>query len=204
MKKWCLNIIVLIIFILPQQSWAAQTTSQMFTANANATDSVATNGGNITSVIDPTTGALNTTINPGFLITTNSANTQTLTMSATTTTQSGSTNAIFADLLTNKYIILTNSNTLPAASSITNITGLSPTPASNPNAIAYPINDPASIVGQLTVAYVPLSSNWLLTLTHKGTTATSITIPSGSPMSNTYSLDDETGTYQATITLTFN
>ena len=57
-----------------QGAHAALSASQTVSGTLALVQSVTTNGGTITSVIDPTTGNLNTTLNPGFTISTNSAN----------------------------------------------------------------------------------------------------------------------------------
>lgn len=202
MKKNIIFIAFLGILIFSPTVHAAQTTPQYFTATAPETKSVATNGGNTAATINIDTGVLSTAFTPGFSMTTNSRCPDQLTLFATTTTQSGSQNAIFNIGLL-KYIILTNSTTPPPLSSLTDIKSGSATAVNNPNAIAYPINNPVPTSGQLTVAYNSTNKNWDLVLTHRGTTLTSITVPAGPPLSNTYSADDEAGSYQAIVTLSF-
>lgn len=197
-------IIVLILYLINiPVSFASQSASYYFTANAPDTKAVAANGGNISAVIDPNTGSLSPAFTPAFTLTTNTGASQSLTMKAEANTQGGLQNAIF-NVGTVKYIILTNSNILPPISSLTDIKTGTPTASSNPNAIAYTINDPAGVSGDLTVAYNSGNKNWNLTLKKNGVTPTSITVPSGTPFSNTYSTDDEPGSYQAVITLSFN
>lgn len=203
MKKNIIFTTILGLLILSPSVFAAQTPSYYFTATCPKTKSVETNGGNITSNIDCDTGALSASFNPAFLIKTNSDDTEQLTLSATSSTQSGSVNSIF-NIGTTRYIILTNNTILPPTSAITDIKSGSPTPVNNPNAIAYQINDPATTPGQLSASYSNTNKNWQLSLTHRGQTPTSITIPAGTPLANTYSFDDEAGSYQATITLSFN
>lgn len=202
MNKLRLLIIFICTLIFPPVAFAGETTPQLFQADLAPGDAVTTNGGNITATIDPNTGALNTSFTPGFTMTTTTGSAQSLTYTATSNTQAGLQNAIF-NIGTTKYIILTNSTTLPAVSSVNDIKTGSPTAANNPNAIAYVINDPPTISGRLTVAYDTTNKLWNLVLTRNGNTNTSITVPAGVPLSNTYSNDDEVGTYQATITLSF-
>lgn len=201
MKK--ILLLLLIYLIIPSYILAQQTDSQYFTATAPITKSVVANGGNITATMNVDTGALSTAFAPAFTITTNSRNTQYLTLSATANIAGGNTNAIF-NISTTKYIILTNDTHLPQSGAITDIKSGSPTAASNPNAVAYVINDPAAISGKLSVIYNTTNKNWDLVLTNKGQTPTSITIPANTPLNQTYSIDDESGSYKATITLSFN
>jgi len=202
MKKHYLLLILIVHLACINSTLASETTHTYFNATCGEIKSVSAGGGAISTLINGDTGALNGSLTPAFLITTNSRDTKTLTLSATANTQGGNLNSIF-NVGGVRYIILTNSTVLPQASAITNINGGSPVGNQNSNAIAYTINDPAAISGKLAVAYSATNKNWLLTLTNRGQTTTSITIPAGTPMTNTYSADDEAGAYQATITLSF-
>lgn len=199
--KLITNLIVYSLCV--NSAFAASTPSDYFIGTLGTQKDVTVNpSGVTTSTITPATGNLVTVLTPSFYITTNSNASQSLTFSATTNTQTSTENAIF-NVSTNKYIILTNSTNLPPLSSITDIKSGSPTPTNNPNAIAYSINDPATATG-LTVNYNSTNKNWDLVLSKKGQTPTSVTIPSGSPLANTYNYTDSAGTYSATIILTFN
>jgi len=203
MNKKFLLIICCGLLHFSQSAFAAQTTSQFFIVGCPETNSVATNGGNIAATINTDTGALSTSLNPGFTITTNNRGEKELTLSAKANTSTTTQNAIF-NIGSARYIILTNNTVLPPIASLTDIKTGSPTAANNSNAIAYAINDPTNIPGQLSVAYNSGNKNWDLEVTHRGSTSTSVTIPSGTPLSGTYSSDDEAGSYKATITLSFN
>jgi len=203
MKKYVIYISLILFVMNAPISFAGQSASYYFTAAAPPTKAVAANGGNISAVINVDTGALSTAFTPAFTLNTNTGASQTLTMKAEANTQGGVQNAVF-NVGAVKYVILTNSNISPPISSLTNIKTGSPTASSNPNAIAYTINDPPAVSGSLTVAYNSGNKNWDLILFHNGNTNTSITVPSGAPFTNTYSTDDEPGSYQAVITLSFN
>src|SRR5574344_1496470 len=123
-------------------------------------------------------------------------------MSATAKTSSGNVNAIF-NTGTNKYIVLTNNLVIPASTSVSNITGGSPTATSNPNAIAYSVDNPTTYYG-LAVSYNSTNKNWQLTTSTYGYMTTALNIPAQTPLANTFSNDDEAGNYKATITLSFN
>ncbi len=202
MKKLFLGIIFFGILIFSQSAFAARTDSQYFVAGCPESKSVVTNGGNISATINVDTGALSTSFTPAFTMTTNSRNNQYLTISASANTNTTAQNAVF-NIGATRYIILTNNTVLPAIASLTNIKTGSPTAINNPNAIAYGINDPATATG-LTVAYNSTNKNWDLTLARRGSTNTSITVPANTPLTNTYSADDEEGSYRATVTLSFN
>ena len=192
----------LYLIILSPPVLALNTPSDYFNATLPLVNSIAVTGGNFTTSIDVNTGALSAALNPQFTISTNSNSTQNLTASSTANIQGTTVNSIF-NISTTKYIILTNTNHLPAQSAIDNIKSGSPSAANNPNAIAYQINDPTASTG-LTVTYNNTNKNWGLVLSKKGSTITAIAVPASTPLAQTYSILDQAGTYQATIILTFN
>lgn len=203
MRKLILLIIFNLLFFHSNAAFASRTDSKYFTATCPVLKRIISNGNVLSSTIDPNTGALTSSMVPRFTIITNSREQFNLTMSAFTNIESGPVNAVFnsADA---KYIILTNSTRLPGIESINDIKSLNPSPSNNPNAIAYRIEDPQAIDNALLVNYNPTNSNWDLKLAKRGSTQTSITIPSGMPLNNTYSYSDEAGSYQATVMLSFN
>ncbi len=203
MNKKLIVMIVCALLSCYQGVYAAQTATYYFSTTCPQTNSVTTNGGNTSATINVDTGALSAAFTPAFMITTNSKNSQSLTLSAKANTQGGLQNSVFNISSTN-YIILTNSTTLPPISSLTDIKSGTPTAANNPNAIAYQINNPAATAGKLSVTYNSTNKNWDLTLTNRGQTPTSVTVPVNTPLNGTFSTDDETGSYQAIITLSFN
>jgi hypothetical protein len=196
-------LLFLIYFVCINPVFADQTVSQYLTVTTSEAKSIVTSGGNTTTTINVNTGALSAALTPTFLITTNSDDEQKLTLSAVADTQNGSINAIF-NISDVKYIVLTNSTVPPTSDSVTDIENGNPTAANNPNVIAYSINAPATTSGQLSAAYNTINKNWDLSLMNQGTIVTSITIPAENPLNNTYSFNDLAGTYQATITLSFN
>lgn len=188
-----------------QGAHAALSASQTVSGTLALVQSVTTNGGTITSVIDPTTGNLNTTLNPGFTISTNSHASQAMTLKATLTDSTGpGINALFGNGTVDNIILAnTAAGSIPLHTAITDIKSGSPTPANNANAIAYQVTTPANIGGQLTYTWNNGGQYWDATLTHSGNTNTAFVIPSGAAVANTYSTDDEVGTYQAIVTLSF-
>lgn len=203
MKIIFLSIIFIQIFSIFGCSFAAETEHQYFTAcGCQFKCATVTDCKNYTATINTDTGALSNNITPNFCMTTNDRGAQNLTMSASTNTQSGITNAIF-NVSTNTYIILTHADNPPTTAAVADIKNGTPSVANNPNAIAYSISNPDSVKGVLNVSYNSTNKNWQLLLTKRGQTYTSIAIPSGNPLANTYSIDDEAGDYEATITLSF-
>lgn len=200
MLKKIIKIFIICLFFYGRV-YASQTTPQYFVASLGETNSVAFTGGATSSSINVDTGALASAIKPSFVMSTNKTSTD-LTLSATTNYSGGSTNGLF-NISGTPYIILTNSTSLPALTSITNIKTGTPTATSNPNAIAYPITGPATVSGTITSTYNTTNNSWTLRIVKKGLVNSSLTIPAGSSLSGTYSIIDESGSYQATITLTF-
>ncbi|MCI1272902.1 MAG: hypothetical protein LKG27_00510 [Clostridiaceae bacterium] len=184
-----------------QPSKAATTASQIVTATLGTTKAVQTNGGTISSTIDDS-GNLVTALSPSFLIITNTAASQAMTLQATANTTTGNVNAFSGNGTTN-YITLTNSTILPTAASVTNAQSASPVVTSNPNVITYQITNPTNSTGVITYTWNSTNSLWNIALTNKGNLAQTYTIPTGAAKSGTYSGDDEAGSYQATITLSF-
>lgn len=200
MKK-ILMIFIQIIFCFSSVK-AAETGHQYFTIFAGEYKAVASTGGSYTAKIDGDTGALSNSMKPTFTVDSNSNAAQRLTLSAVCNTQSGNVNALFLTSGT-KYIILSNTADLPTLSAINNIKGISPSEALNPNAIAYVIQDPPVQPCRLNVSW-RASNNWRLTLTGRGLTNTSVTIPAGCPRNNTFSFNDGAGDYCATIILSYD
>src|SRR5574344_2899779 len=184
-----------------QGAKAATTASQTCTAVLGTTKSVATNGGTIASTIDDS-GNLVTAFTPSFVITTNNASSQAMTLQATANTTTGNVNAFSGNGTTN-YISLTNSTVLPTATAVTSAQSTSPVVTSNANVITYPITNPTNTTGVITYTWNTTNSYWNIALTNKGNLYPVYTIPAGAAKTNTYSGDDEAGNYQATITLSF-
>jgi len=203
MKKVFLLIILMSHLTFSTRVLAAQTDSQYFTATCGLFKLVNKHNGTMSAEINPNTGVLNSSLNSSFSIITNSRYEQNLTMSATANTENGTTNAIF-NISDAKYIILTNSSKKPSIGTIEDIKNGSSNSANNPNAIAYSITDPTETGEALKVKYNAEYKDWELQLTKRGVTQTSITIPSGNPLENTYSVNDLAGSYQATIMLSFD
>lgn len=202
MKKIKLLIMLILASSFSTCAFGAQTTSQYFTGTLLVNNSVVFTGGSTTAAINVDTGVLNGSFSPSFRLNTNVIDDQSLALTVTANTQSGTQNAIF-NVAANKYVILTNSNVLPPVNSLTNIKTGSPTAANNPNAIAYAINDPVAVPGRLIVGYNTIGKYWDMSVSQNGNTDTSITVPGGAPFNNTYSFHDEPGNYQATVTLSF-
>lgn len=156
----------------------------------------------VNSTINTDTGNLNSSFTPSFRMITINPFRRDLTLSvATNTSNSGYQNAVF-NVGSTKYVIFTNSDVLPPVSSLTNIKN--GTLNNNPNAIAYIANDPSDDTGNLTINYNSTNKNWDLRIAWLSVGRTTFTIPAGAPLGGSYTSDDETGSYQAIVTLSFN
>lgn len=187
-----------------QGAHAATTASQTVTGTLDVCKQVITNGGNIASDIECDTGNLNTAFTPGFRLTTNTNSAQNLQLTALCNTTTIAQNAFFGTGVAGAtFITLTNNTVLPTVASVTDAKSGAPTPANNPDVIVYGVTPPSNIAGQLVYTWDNPNQRWNAVLTHKGNTDTAVTVPAAAPKANTYSFDDDPGSYQATITLSY-
>lgn len=157
-----------------------------------------TNGAVTTTTITPDTGNLTAALVSKFKINLNT-DTQDLYLQGKTTGTSGDVNALFKQG-NQTYVVFSNtaSGKVPIASAIADCKTASPTATNNANAIAYPI---ASVTldngGNVTYE----NSNQYKLDVNAGTTIATTTTGT-TPYANTYSFQDNAGTYQAIMTLT--
>ena len=181
---------------------AAPIASQTVTAVLGTVSSVESYGGNVSTTIDET-GSLTTPLDPGFKIISNIGTTQALTLTATTTSTSGEVNAISSSN-GNVYIALSNITTPPTSEAITNAQSESPQAASNPNVICYAVTPPTNIEGQLEYSWNSSGNYYDVNLSHQGDTITQLVVPAASAKPNTFNGNDESGSYQAIVILSYN
>ena len=181
---------------------AAPIASQTVTAVLGTVSSVESYGGNVSTTIDET-GSLTTPLYPGFKIISNIGTTQALTLTATTTSTSGEVNA-FSSSNGNVYIALSNITTPPTSEAITNAQSESPQAASNPNVICYAVTPPTNIEGQLEYSWNSSGNYYDVNLSHQGDTITQLVVPAASAKPNTFNGNDESGSYQAIVILSYN
>lgn len=181
---------------------AAPIASQTVTAVLGTVSSVDSYGGNVSTTIDET-GSLTTPLDPGFKIISNIGTTQALTLTATTTSTSGEVNA-FSSSNGNVYIALSNITTPPTSEAITNAQSESPQAASNPNVICYAVTPPTNIEGQLEYSWNSSGNYYDVNLSHQGDTITQLVVPAASAKPNTFNGNDESGSYQAIVILSYN
>ncbi len=181
---------------------AAPIASQTVTAVLGTVSSVESYGGNVSTTIDET-GSLTTPLDPGFKIISNIGTTQALTLTATTTSTSGEVNA-FSSSNGNVYIALSNITTPPTSEAITNAQSESPQAASNPNVICYAVTPPTNIEGQLEYSWNSSGNYYDVNLLHQGDTITQLVVPAASAKPNTFNGNDESGSYQAIVILSYN
>ena len=195
-----------IIAIGSPSAFAATSATQTITGTLANMKKVVTNGGTLTSVIDVDTGNLSTALSPAFRITTNTNASQNLHLTAVCNTTTGNVNA-FSDKgapAGTKYIAISNSTVIPLAAAVTDALSATPTATANSNVIAYGITGPTDTAGQLLFTWQTGINKYTGNLTHKGNTDTTVNVPTGAAATNTYSFDDEPGSYLAAITLSFN
>lgn len=181
---------------------AAPIASQTVTAVLGTVSSVESYGGNVSTTIDET-GSLTTPLDPGFKIISNIGTTQALTLTATTTSTSGEVNA-FSSSNGNVYIALSNITTPPTSEAITNAQSESSQAASNPNVICYAVTPPTNIEGQLEYSWNSSGNYYDVNLSHQGDTITQLVVPAASAKPNTFNGNDESGSYQAVVVLSYN
>lgn len=181
---------------------AAPIASQTVTAVLGTVSSVESYGGNVSTTIDET-GSLTTPLDPGFKIISNIGTTQALTLTATTTSTSGEVNA-FSSSNGNVYIALSNITTPPTSEAITNAQSESPQAASNSNVICYAVTPPTNIEGQLEYSWNSSGNYYDVNLSHQGDTITQLVVPAASAKPNTFNGNDESGSYQAIVILSYN
>jgi len=187
-----------------QGAFAASTASQTVTGTLGQMKTVIANGGNIGSSINPDDGTLTTAFSPAFRLTTNSNAATPVRLTATCNTTTVAQNAFSGDGATGTtFLTLTNNTVLPIIAAVTDAQSASPTPATNADVISYAITKPADVPSQLVYTWDNTNKYYNASLTHKGNTDTSLTVPSALPKPNTYSFDDDAGSYQATVTLSF-
>ena len=199
MKKVLLAILLI---TTAQGVFARETDPQWFTASLCETRCITFTGGTTTSTINTDTGALENSITPTFCMRKNSRADRNLILTIAANSQSGEQNAVFEEG-GQRYVIFTNSDSLPALSSITDVKSSSRQAVNNPDVIAYKINDPEAVPSRLNVTYQSAQERWRLRVIKRGKTESSITIPAGAPLAETFSYDDGEGDYEATITISF-
>ena len=158
-----------------------------------------TSGAVTTTSITPDTGNLAAALVSKFKINLNT-DSQDLFLQGKTTGAAGDVNALFRQG-SQVYVVFSNtaSGKLPTAAAIADCKTASPTATNNANAIAYPI---ASVnLDNGGSANYDNSKNQYNIDVNGGTTIATTTTGT-TPFSNTYSFQDNAGTYQAIMTLT--
>ncbi len=182
--------------------FAQSTTPQYFQAALSDTYIVEPGPSILNATINASSGVFSNALQPFFNVTSNNESGAYLTQSWSCNTSGGSQNAIFA-IGSQPYLILTNNSYPTDVASVNNIKAGS-LPGNNPNAIAYIINAPPNIPGQMDVNFDTTTNTWKLHLLKNTVVQTSQTIPASNPLMNTFSTDDRPGNYQAIVTLSFD
>lgn len=152
-----------------------------------------------TTTITPDTGNLTTALVSKFKINLNT-DSQELYLQGKTTGSGGDVTALFTQG-EQTYIVFSNTTVekLPTSEAIVDCKNASPAATNNANAIAYPITSVTFDNGGS--ATYDNSKNQYTVNVNGGTTIATTTIGT-TPYTNTYSFQDNAGTYQAIMTLT--
>lgn len=158
-----------------------------------------TSGAVTTTAITPDTGNLAAALVSKFQVNLNT-DSQQLYLQATTAGAAGNVNALFQQG-SQVYVVFSNTATgkLPTAAAITDCKDAAPTATNNANAIAYPIASVA-LTNSGTATYDATKNQYNVTV--NGGTSVATTTTGTAPYANTYSFNDNAGTYQAIMTLT--
>ena len=158
-----------------------------------------TSGAVTTTKITPDTGNLTASLVSKFKINLNT-DSQDLYLQGKTTGTTGDVNALFRQG-SQTYVVFSNtaSGKVPTAAAIADCKTASPTATNNANAIAYPIASVTLDNGGS--ANYDNSKNQYNVDVNGGTTIATTTTGT-TPYANTYSFQDNAGTYQAIMTLT--
>ncbi len=156
-----------------------------------------TSGAVTTTTIAPDTGNLGTALISKFQIRAN-ANAPSLYLKATTESTTNPTEVAFFVQGGSTYVILSNITNKPLTTAVADCKAASPNPATNVNAIAYPIAS-ASANNSGTVTFDGTKNQYNVTANAGETIVTTTT--GTTPLANTYSYLDTAGTYQAILTL---
>lgn len=158
-----------------------------------------TSGAVTTTTIVPDTGNLTTALVSKFKVSLNT-DSQELYLQGTTAGTTGNTNALFRQG-SQVYLVFSNttSGKLPTPAAIADCKTASPTASTNANAIAYPIAS-VSLNNGGNANYDNSKNQYKIDVNGGTTVATTTT--GTVPYANTYSFQDNAGTYQAIMTLT--
>lgn len=158
-----------------------------------------TSGAVTTTTITPDTGNLTAALVSKFKINLNT-DSQDLYLQGKTTGAAGDVNALFRQG-SQVYVVFSNtaSGKVPTAAAIADCKTATPTVTNNANAIAYPI---ASVVLDNGGSATYDNSKNQYNVDVNGGTTIATTTTGTTPYANTYSFQDNAGTYQAIMTLT--
>ena len=158
-----------------------------------------TSGAVTTTTITPDTGNLTAALVSQFKINLNT-DSQDLYLQGKTTGAGGDVNALFRQG-SQTYVVFSNtaSGKIPTAASIADCKTSNPTATNNANAIAYPIAN-VTLTNGGSASYDNSKNQYELDVNGGTTVATTTT--GTTPYANTYSFQDNAGTYQAIMTLT--
>lgn len=193
-----------LIAVLGSQSANADTTaSQTITGTLNPFVKVTNAEGTSTSVSINEDGSLSTNLAPSFKFTSNNKNGATASFNIKVSTADGNqTDAIFgANNSATGRIVLGNAVNLPNAGAVRDALGDSPTAGNNPNVISYGVTFNTDNTANGNIPVFGSNGNTVSgnVLTKNGANSVTITVDKNSVRSGTFSEDDQSGSYSATI-----
>lgn len=156
-----------------------------------------TSGAVTTTTIAPDTGNLATALISKFQIRAN-ANAPGLYLKAETASSTNPSEVAFFAQSGTTYVILSNLTNKPTAAAIADCKAATPAPATNANAIVYPIAS-AAADNSGTITFDGTKNQYNISANAGQTIVTTTT--GTTPLANTYSYLDTAGTYQAVLTL---
>ncbi|MDD3012942.1 MAG: hypothetical protein PHC34_04495 [Candidatus Gastranaerophilales bacterium] len=181
---------------------AATSASQTITGTLNPFVSVSTVEGATTSISINNDGTLSTNLTPGFKFTSNNKTGASATFTVKVNTSDGNQVDAIAGTSnsTNGKIVLANASTLPLAASVRDALTDAPTVENNANAISYTVSFSVDNTNNGDVPLFDTTGNAVsgTVLKKNGTSQITMNIDK-SVRTNTYSVDDVAGSYQATI-----
>lgn len=197
MKK--LLIILSFLMISPTLTHACAISTHTFEIDVDNTVTIVTSG-NLSSILNTSTGVLNTGLNINYNITTNQALSD-IGLRALIRSDSSTESSFYCDNSGSSssqalHLVFTNNDNLPTVSAINDCKQASSTAVNNANAIAYPGTLTISRAGSFSYK----SSGYFACQIPSGKSSVNMSITT-TPKSGTYSTLDAQGVYQVEIYL---
>ena len=203
-KYFKLSIIVIAFLLVGTACYAEVAAQQEILLDFPVINTIDVQENNKSAGINPENGFLAQDLEVVFNITTNNQSGSVAELQSFVNTASGRFNGFSGISNTNKgKIILTNNNSLPDVASVNNALSLSPATSQNPNSIAYEVDFSNKLKQKDDPVFSFTGDNTAkaLVIDQPGSVQVTVRVKNNSSYNNTTfsSLDDNAGTYQATI-----